>query len=51
MKELQQIQIEKMQIMHLIIQQMEIDFFNTGNTSDFLKILKSNIERIILNDF
>jgi|LakMenE01Jun11ns_1017448.scaffolds.fasta_scaffold5436248_2 hypothetical protein len=51
MKQLKKIQIEKMQIMHLIIEQMEIDFFESGNTSDFLKMLKSKIDTLIINDF
>jgi hypothetical protein len=51
MKQLKQIQIEKMQTMHLIIEQMEIDFFDSKNTSDFLKMIKSKIDTLIINDF
>lgn len=51
MEELQKTQLEKIEVMHFIMHQMEKDFFNTTSTSDFLKVLKSNIEKLILNDF
>jgi hypothetical protein len=51
MEELQKTQLEKIDVMHSIMHQMESDFFSTTTTSDFLKVLKSRIEELLLNDF
>jgi hypothetical protein len=51
MEELQKIQLEKIDVMHSIMHQMENDFFTTTTTSDFLKVLKSNIEKLLETDF